>query len=460
MATTPRLRGRVGATLVAGLTLACTPDIDTDPLPEAAQFEPTAVPPRVSEPSFLAVNPATGRIDLSLAGVVVPPACDDTVPVSARAQCEFNQYLQSLDGFPTTAGARTPMTAPVDLASVVAPQTLAVFDARTQTPIAEVAPSYDAVGNYLQVAPKRGWPVGSFIWLGLRGYEAGIRAGGKPVVASVTYNLLKREAPLTCAPAAAPIADPAAISPACPYYQLLSTQPGATDAGTRASLLQLEQLRQVFALPPPMGLGAWALLAAVGGIPKAEAAVLWGFPVHSAPVIDLDPNVGLAPRVMAPDEIHLGVNGTLAPETVKAFRIAESVGSVYFMNLAALGQGNLFSGFPPITATYAGGSIVIKTATPLSPGLYGVVVTRDVKSTTGAAMVSPPISVLLMARGPLVDGAGKSLVSSVSDANAAQLELGRQQLAPLLENPMLTGSTWQRREQIAYLYAFAVGASQ
>jgi hypothetical protein len=62
-----------------------------------------------------------------------------------------------------------------------------------------------------------------------------------------------------------------------------------------------------------------------------------------------------------------------------------------------------------------------------------------------------------MARGPLVNAAGKSLVSSVGDADAASLEVGRQQLAALLENPMLTESTWQRREQIAYLFAFLVG---
>ncbi|HEY0712904.1 MAG TPA: hypothetical protein VGF45_09540 [Polyangia bacterium] len=454
-----RFAGRAGGATLAAWLGACTPDIDTDPLPEVAQFEPTTTPPRVSEPSFLVVNPTTGRIDLSLAGIAVPASCEDPVPLTARAQCEFNQYLQSLDGFPTTASARTPITAPVDLPSVVVPQTLAVFDARTQMPIPDVATSFDATAGYLQVAPKRGWPIGSFIWLGLRGYETGICAGGKPVVASVTYNLLKRETPLTCAPPMGPaIADPAAISPTCPFYQLLATQPGATDAGTRASLLTLEGLRLALALPPPMGLAAWTLLEGVGGIPKAQAAALWGFPVHTAPVIDLDPNVGLVPRVVAPDEIHLAVNGALAPETVTAFRIAQNVGSVYFMNLAVLGQGNLFGGFPPVTASYAGGAIVIKTATPLAAGLYGVVVTRDVKSTTGAAMVSPPLSVLLMARGPIADAAGKSLVSSVRDADAAQLELGRQQLAALLENPMLTGATWQRREAIAYLYAFAVGA--
>jgi hypothetical protein len=270
--------------------------------------------------------------------------------------------------------------------------------------------------------------------------------------------LLKRETPLTCAPPGAPITDPAAISVSCPFYQLLNGQPGASDAVTRASLLQLERLRTLFNEPPPAGLAGWLQLAAIGGIPKAEAAVLWGFPVHSAPVIDLDPNVGLVPQVVGGDEVHLAVNGALAPETVKAFRIAQETGSVYFMNLAALAQQNLGAGFPPVTASLVGSEIVIKASAPLSPGLYGVVVTRAAKSPTGVAMVSPPISVLLMAHGPLVDAAGKSTVSSVSDANATQLELGRQQLAPLLENPTLAGVAWQRREDIAYLYAFAVGA--
>jgi hypothetical protein len=99
---------------------ACTPEIDTDPVPVVMEFDPNAKPPRVSEPSFLARDPATGKIDLGVAGIDVPADCS-TQPALARAQCEFNQYLESLDGFPTVATARTPVGGPVDLPTATVP---------------------------------------------------------------------------------------------------------------------------------------------------------------------------------------------------------------------------------------------------------------------------------------------------------------------------------------------------
>ncbi len=116
---------------------ACTPEIDTDPVPVVMEFDPTAKPPRVSEPSFLARDPATGKIDLGVAGIDVPADCS-TQPVLARAQCEFNQYLESLDGFPTVATARTPVGGPVDLPTATVPTNVAVIDGITKQPINQV----------------------------------------------------------------------------------------------------------------------------------------------------------------------------------------------------------------------------------------------------------------------------------------------------------------------------------
>ena len=61
----------VGAVVMAAVA-GCTPDIGTDPLPEVMEFDPAAMPPRVSEPSFVVRSQATGKIDLSLAGIDVP----------------------------------------------------------------------------------------------------------------------------------------------------------------------------------------------------------------------------------------------------------------------------------------------------------------------------------------------------------------------------------------------------
>ncbi len=432
--------------VLAGLGgLACTPEVATDPLPEVMEFDPAVG--RVSEPSFLAIDPGTGKVNLAAGGIVVPPDCA-AVASEQRAQCELNQYVQSLDGFPTSLGARTPVSsAALDLTSVVPGQTLAVVETRGQRAMTDVVAAFDATGRYLQVAPTTAWPSDTFVWIGVRGYEKGIRVAGKPVAASVTYNLLKREQPLTCVPVAEqwkPIA-PAAIDARCPFLQLLAAQ--LPDPLARAALVQLEEIR----LRIRDG-GGWTAVERLGGIAKDDLAILWGFPTHSGPVIDLDPTRQLGPRVTpAGDEIQLPVNGTIDPATVKAFRLAREPGSVYLMDLMALGQDRIGQGFPAITASYAGGMISIKTATPLAKGgLYGVLVSREVKSLGGKAMVPPPPSVLLTARGPVANTGGKSLVANVSDADALQIEFVRAQLEKLFDDANFQALTGIRRETIGF----------
>jgi hypothetical protein len=427
--------------------VACTPEIGSDPTPEVLEFDPSSTPPRVSEPSFVVINPSTGKIDLSLAGIDVPADCQNQTDMP-QAQCEFNQYLESLDGFPTVAGARTPVSAPVDLASASVPANVAVVEAKSMSLFNEVGVAFDSTNRYLQVAPRKSWPVGAFVWIGVRGYEGGIRAGGKPVVASVVYNLLKRDDSLTCR---ADTRSPEMIEASCPYLGLLAQQ--MTAEAARASLGRLEELRQF--MGATMG---WTLMESVGGIPKAEAAMLWAFPIHSGPVIDLNPAVGLQPQLAATDEIRLAVNGELDPSTVRAFRAFSSAGTVYLINLTALAAMSPAS-FPAVAATYADGVISIKGAAPFERGqLYGVFVTKGVKSPGGKSLVAPPVSVLLMARGRLVGADGKSTVSSVGDSEALLLEAGRQQLAALFENTLFTATTGISREELAYLFAFPLGA--
>jgi hypothetical protein len=441
------------------VSAACTPDIGTDPVPEVVPFEPTAKPALVSEPSFLAINRTTGKVDLSLAGIVVPADCQ-MVAEAGRAQCELNQYLQSLDGFPTTATAKTPLTVAADPASLT-PSNVAVVKVVPTSATAvsvQAVPTSEAIigasadGKAIQVLPAKPWPVGSQILVGVRGYEGGIRLGGKPAVASTTYNLLKREEPLTCAPVGMPISTPAGISSDCKFLQLLTQQ--MTDAMARVSLLTLEQLRLALNPPDPTP-NPWAAMAAVGGIPKKEVVILWTFPVHTASVID-----GM-PAPAGADEVRLAVNGPVDPATVSAFRLAESAGSVVLMNLGALGKSppDLNAGLPRATASFADGQIVIKAAAPLEPGgLYGIVVLKSAKNPAGVALVPPPLTVLLMARGPVVMD-GKITVSALGDlAMASQVEGGRTQLRALLDNDSIAELTGVRRDQIAYLIAFAWGS--
>jgi hypothetical protein len=442
------------------LSAACTPDIGTDPVPEVVPFEPTARPALVPEPSRLAINRTTGKVDLSIAGIVVPADCQ-TVADAARAQCELNQYLQTLDGFPTTASAKTPLHAAVDVASLTPANVAVVKVVPTVTPAGTVqavpskVPAGEAIigasadGKTIQVLPAKPWPVASEILVGVRGYQSGITVTGKPVVASTTYNLLKREESLTCPLPGMTVTTAEAIDENCKFLLLLRQQ--MPDAMARVSLLTLEQLRLGFTTPA----NAWMAMELVGGIPKKEVAILWTFPVHSASVID-----GL-PVPAGADEVRLAVNGAVDPATVSAFRVAEDPGSVVLMNLGALGKSppDLSAGFPRATAHFADGQIIIKAAAPLEPGaIYGIAVLKSAKNPAGVPLVPPPITVLLMARGPVVVD-GKITVSALGDlATASQLEAGRMQLRALLDNESIGELTGVRREQIAYLIAFAWGS--
>ena len=420
---------------------ACAPDIPTDPVPAVAEFDPSASPPRVSEPSLTVINPVSGRIDLGLAGIVVPPDCADPT-VTARAACEFNQYLQSLDGFPTIYPAKTPLSEAPDPATLV-PTNIAVVDGRSGLPLAGAAVGFDPGARALTVVPAGGsWPVGAFVWIGVRGYEAGIRAADRrQVVASPVFHLLRQEQSLLCGATA-----PAEIPPTCPFFALLAQQMPPAQVGM--SLFQLEVLRRTM-----VALQAWEVMAAAGGLARPDLVILWGFPVHSAPVIELLPAAGKRPTLIGPQQVALAVNGLLDPATVTAFSPGMP-GTVYLVNTTALAQGDLAGGFPAVTAAYANGQIVITSAAPLVPGaVYAIAVTQGVKNPAGVPLVPPPISVLLKSQGALVDAAGKSTVPSVPDAEAAALELGRRQLAAVLDDMAFRTSTGITRDQLAYLYA-------
>jgi hypothetical protein len=436
----------VGALLVAG---ACTPEVAHDAIPEEMEFEPQAIPPRVPEPTSLIVNPTTGLLDFSLAGTPVPADCA-TQTQMPQAQCEFFRYLQTLDGYPTVTPARTPTSATgLDAATLTLGDNIVVVDAQSGAvrTDANAAVGFDAAGRYLTIAPRPSWGVGKFYWLAVRGYASGVRGlsatGSKSeVVGSATQYLLKQETSLTCG--AASVEE---VNPQCPAVALLGQ--GRSETVAAAAALQLEQIRVGYAMA-----GAWDIVAAAG-IPKAEVAVLWGFPVHSASVPELDPKGGLIPRVTAPDEIRIAVQGPVDPATVSAFIVTVQPGSVVTMDLTAAQAGDSVGGFPQTDASYLDGAIVIKGRQPFVGGhQYGIFLKRSIHAPGGAPLVASPVSVLLTARGSLVDAQGHTNVSAVSDADAAMLEQGRLQLAALFDEAIFQPLTGITREELVYCFAF------
>jgi hypothetical protein len=428
--------------LVAG-GIACTPDVAQDQIPEAMQFDPDVVPPRVPSPTGLIVNRQTGLIDFSLAGTPIPSDCTAPPQGLSPAECEFDQYLQTLDGFPSVTPAEAPATAKLDPATLILGTNVVVVAAKSPATSTPVTVGFDDGTRSLSVRPRRSWALGEVYWVGVRGYANGVRAeSGSEVVGSPTQFLLKQETPLTCG---AP--DPEHADPHCPAIALLSqSRPTVVEAARAA--FQLEGIRLAYAAG-----GGWDLMAAAG-LPKSEIAVLWSFPIHTFSVAEVDPSVGLVPVGTAPDEIRIAVQGAVDPTTVSPFVFGAQFGSVVVMDLIAAQGPNLLEGFPAVDVTYAGGSILIKGQAPFVVGhQYGVFMTRQIHDDRGNPLVPSPVSVLLRLRGPLLAGDGHSTISTISDQDATALEAGRLQLATLFDG-QFTGLTHATREDLVYCFAF------
>jgi hypothetical protein len=436
----------VGSVAAGG---GCTADVPHDPVPEEMDYDLQSLPPRAPQPTNLVIDRTTGHISFAHAGIVVAANCAASTTLSP-AECEFDTYLQGLDGFPTVTPAAAPASAPLDPATLTLGRNVVVIDATTGLPAAatDVTVGFDATTNQLIVKPTRSWSLGASYWIGVRGYGNGVRAAsGSEVVGSPTHALFKQPTSLTCG-----AATPAEVPASCPALMLLSQNVGIDAA--RLAVFQLEPIRQLYS-------SAFTLMAAAG-LPKEEVAVLWGFPIHSASVPELDPTVGLVPRVTAPNEIRVAVKGTVDPATVAAVVVKQSAGTVLLMDLTAAATMDLVMGLPVVQAQYAAatGEIVITGAQPFTAGhQYGVFITNGVKNAAGLPLVPSPVSKLLTLRSPLVDGTGHSTISSVASSDAAMLEVGRAQLAPLFDMPVFAGLTGVTRENLAYCFAFAVGAT-
>ena len=221
-----------------------------------------------------------------------------------------------------------------------------IVAARSQTPVTDVEVEFDESRRSLSLRRESSWTPGEFYWVGLRGYDRGVRAeSGAAVVGSPTQFLLKQEQPLTCG-----ASSPAAVDPSCPALSLVST--GRTSEQAATALFQLEAIRQGY-----LAGGGFQLMAALG-LPKNEIAVLWGFPIHSASVAELDPSAGVVPRPTANGEFRVGVRGSLDPATVSAIAPGVS-GSVALVDLTAIAEAQLAAAFPPFAAGVDDSEIVL-----------------------------------------------------------------------------------------------------
>jgi hypothetical protein len=459
---------RLAVAVASALAGACVPDVGSNPTPGSMLFDLTSTPPIAPQPTLLVVNQTTGHIDFGLAGTPLPDDCS-TAQGMTPAQCEFDQWLETLNGFPSLTPASAPVSLPLDPATLTLGTNVVVFGVKGQAPVSElygmpldVGFDVGATGAMsLTVTPPGPWTLGELYWIGVRGYANGIRdGGGGEIVGSPTMALLKQDDSLTCG-----AADPTQVDPHCPGFEVVSQ--GATTPDARATaagqLFQLEAIRMAY-----IALGGFDVMAAAG-LPKDETAALWGFPIHSNSVPLLLPGTPLAPRVPAANQIAIGVQGPVDPTTVSAFVVQQQNGPVVVMDLTAAAAGDLNAGFPPVGAAYVPtpgnpaipGAIAIQAAAPFPAGhQIGVFITNKVRAPDATPLVASPVSVLLRLTAPLVDDVGHSTVSGVADTDAAALEAGRQALAPLFDNPIFTPLTGVSRTNLVYCYAFIPTVTQ
>ncbi|MBI5481581.1 MAG: hypothetical protein HY906_22180 [Deltaproteobacteria bacterium] len=491
-------RGRLPTGLLAALGMAalvgsgCTPDIPTES-PSVFfefQFDPSSTPPKAYEPNLLVTNPETQRIDFSVGGIIIPedPLECQTQTALSVAQCELYWSIQGLDGFPTLTPGRTPVSAALDTNTLTLPGNVLVYEfMRGQSPVTALDVAYDAADGVLTIDPQEGWELGGLYLVSLRGYASGVKdLDGNEGVKSQIYSLLKQEDSLSCG---ATTLDE--IHAGCTYYNLFAGDarfkdlpPAEQKAALGATLLQLEQLRQLYRgeLPGGLPFSAWDAVAEKGEMPPEEVGILWAFRTHTASVIELNPNKGLVPVVTAPTEIRIPVKGPIQEDTLKPFSLTDATGTVFLLDATAFLGGDFLGALPAFATTYENGAIVLTTSAALVQGhLYMTLVTTEVEGKAGVPIVPSPVTVLLRTRGALVDDfagcpaqpdptcpptapptdlpTAKSLVSGLKAAEACLLEDGRQQFQALLDNQMVLDLTKTAdrpngltRELVAFMY--------
>ncbi|HEX8441092.1 hypothetical protein [Archangium sp.] len=462
--------------------VACEPPGNEPPVGfVVASFDPAAVPPVVPTPNDLAINPRTGLVEAPV---------DPSAPA---AQQEFTRdYLNTLDGFPTSAVASTAIP-DLDPATLSASSVL-FLDLAPEAGLPAITPElgYDAQKGLLTVTPPRsGWPKGGRYAVAVIGGANGVKGTeDKPVVAAPAWYLLRSPQPLvTCEEGVARTADTCrattTLIPSTSHDEVEARREKA------ATALRLETLRLQYA--PVLD------TLERRGISRDDVVLLWTFRVVSLPEATFDPQNNVVPfpndLLRDPDtgRVSLPVPSN-APAEQKAllqglngldgFSTTMPIVSENSDTLGAIDVGRLQASLLPaatrfvkVTATGAVPQLDVDVcldcasskkadgSTPSNPSqlqfvprlplaektTYAVVLTTGLKNEKGQRVVPSGTFALLRSSAPLVDAAGKSQVSGVLDAQAQQLEKGRVAFKPLLDG---LGKAGLSRKDLLLSWAF------
>lgn len=472
---------------------ACDPEVAQDPVPEVgvAEFNPTAVPAVVPSPNDLAINQETGLVNAPI---------DPNAP---PAQQEFTRdYLNTLNGFPPTAIANTKV---LNLNPSTLTNNVIVLDLYKGTPLAtaDINPiiGYNPATGYINVIPQdaktgaNAWPKGGRYAVALIGGDNGLKTNdGKNIIPSATWAFVSSPTSLvTCEDLTAP--DCRTVTEIIPSSK---SDPAERLADQTASALRLEQLRRGY-LP--------IFKALVDkGIKREDIVLVWTFTITNQPEATFDPTTSTIPfpnnLVRTPDvrdangaivtrghlnlpvppdagiqtQLFEGLN-TLDGFSTTGAIVSENSDARGALDFGALdpttlaGSVQVFNLTNPAAAPSVApclncaSSLLADGGVPSSPQQlqivpqvplneatqYGVVLTTNLKSTTGRRVAPAGAFALLRMANPLVDANGKSLVSGIPDGSAAALEPIRQAHKPFFDALDAAGI---KRSQIALGWTF------
>ncbi len=467
--------------LAAVAGAACTPEVDGTEQREfvVARFDPAQSPPVVPTPNSLAVNPATGLLN-------VTPAAN-----ASPADVEFTAWLNTLNGFPAGASANATFTGELNAETVTA-QTVRIFDVTDgMRPVENYSPQLgepganegaDARQRLSIAAPTGGWTAGHTYAVAIIGGENGMKgAGGQPVIGSSTWALIRSENPLvTCENLESP--DCRTTTEIIPST---IEDPAERLADQTASALRLEALRRVY---KPMIDGLVA-----SGVRREDIALLWTFPIADTPTALFNPGA-VPPQVPLPNDLAIDpatglVNAPIDPSappaqqeftrdylnTLDGFPVtagasARVVGrgldpstvnaeTVRVMNLADPMSP------PDVTISYDEETDEILVAPPTGgwpkEGRFAVVLTTGMRGDNGAALAASDAWALARSTAPLVDCedlASESCrtvltAAPLSNAQAVALERVRRGFAPVLDALTAAGLP---RDQVALAWTFRI----
>jgi hypothetical protein len=461
---------------------ACTPDIaqNAPPASVTAEFDPSNSV--VPSPNDLAISTSTG--------LVTVPA----LPTDTAAQTEFNQdYLGALRGFPQESTAQVLFSGALDPATVTATNVI-VFDV-TGLSIVPVTMAFDPTLLAIDIAPPTGGWQRNHQYFVAAIAGAGRLSGpnGTPVVGSAAWGLVTSPQPLVTCPANAATGAPDFTSTDCratvDVIPSTKTDPEQRLVDQGQSAAQLEQIRLAYA-PLLANIETLEHLSGPEQIP-----ILWTFTIADAGEVTFDPADSVVPfpndvlrtgtggAVNLPNPVtgqpltaadcaaatdatvtlYCGLNtldgfSTIAPPISEngftTGAVAQALIDPSTLTTTTVGLIPLTSTAPPETATAPEYAPCLNClSSPAADGTpqtspqqlqwdllapldekttYLAYVTGDVKDTNGANVIANPIFALVRSKNPISAG-GKSQVSILTDAQAAQLEPLRLALSPALD---------------------------